>query len=90
LTNRKETTMLTDQTRWSLGHGKPLVPSRWQATHRQGRSAGGCVSRIIQDRNILVLAIGVVVNHGFISPRASALEKVSFLVRHLPIALVPN
>jgi hypothetical protein len=24
--------MLTDQTRWSLGHGKPLVPSRWQAT----------------------------------------------------------
>jgi hypothetical protein len=24
--------MLTDQTRWSLGHGNPLVPSRWQAT----------------------------------------------------------
>jgi hypothetical protein len=24
--------MLTDQTRWSLGRGKPLVPSRWQAT----------------------------------------------------------
>jgi hypothetical protein len=24
--------MLTNQTRWSLGHGKPLVPSRWQAT----------------------------------------------------------
>jgi hypothetical protein len=24
--------MLTDQTQWSLGHGKPLVPSRWQAT----------------------------------------------------------
>ena len=25
--------MLTDQTRWSLGRGKPLVPSRWQATY---------------------------------------------------------
>jgi hypothetical protein len=24
--------MLTDQTRWSLGRGNPLVPSRWQAT----------------------------------------------------------
>jgi len=24
--------MRTNQTRWSLGHGKPLVPSRWQAT----------------------------------------------------------
>ncbi len=24
--------MLTDQPRWSLGRGKPLVPSRWQAT----------------------------------------------------------
>jgi len=26
--------MLTNQTRWSLGHGKPLVPSRWQATKK--------------------------------------------------------
>ena len=24
--------MLTDQTQWSLGHGNPVVPSRWQAT----------------------------------------------------------
>jgi len=24
--------MLTNQTRWSLGHGNPVVPSRWQAT----------------------------------------------------------
>lgn len=27
LTNRTEATMLTDHTRWSLGHGKPLAPS---------------------------------------------------------------
>jgi hypothetical protein len=32
LTNKTEAAMLTDQTRWSLGHGKPLVSSRWQAT----------------------------------------------------------
>ncbi|MGH3831057.1 MAG: hypothetical protein ACRDRS_11515, partial [Pseudonocardiaceae bacterium] len=32
LTNRREITMLTNQTWRSLGHGKPLVPSRWQAT----------------------------------------------------------
>jgi len=28
----RETTMLADQTRWSPGHGKTPVPSRWQAT----------------------------------------------------------
>jgi hypothetical protein len=32
--------MLTDQTRWSLGHGKPLVPSRWQATRAVTTPAG--------------------------------------------------
>ena len=37
----------------------------WTLRHRQERSAGGCVSRIIEDRNLLALAIGVVVvNHG--------------------------
>jgi hypothetical protein len=37
--------MLTNQTRWSLGHGKPLVPSRWQATEsagQRGAHAGSC------------------------------------------------
>ena len=39
MTNRKETTILTDQTRWSLGRGKPLVPSRWQATGDGGHAS---------------------------------------------------
>ena len=35
--------MLTNQTRWSLGRGKPLVPSRWQATPERGpRRKLGC------------------------------------------------
>jgi hypothetical protein len=39
LINGMETTMLTDQTQWSLGRGKPLVPLRWQATSMDFYSA---------------------------------------------------
>jgi hypothetical protein len=35
--------MLTNQTRWSLGHGKPPVRSRWQATST--RRDGPCRDR---------------------------------------------
>jgi hypothetical protein len=31
-------------TRWSQGHGKPVVPSRWQATHVANKPHGGQTS----------------------------------------------
>jgi hypothetical protein len=38
--------------------------AEWRLRHRQEHSVGGCVSRIIEDRKILAVAIGAVVNHG--------------------------
>ncbi|MGH3710997.1 MAG: DDE-type integrase/transposase/recombinase [Pseudonocardiaceae bacterium] len=48
MTNREDTTMLTNQTRWSLGHGNPLVPSRWQATTDTLASYGVAHPRLIR------------------------------------------
>jgi hypothetical protein len=51
--------MLTDQTRWSLGRGNPLVPSRWQATSCR-RSCWCCLSRPPGDGD----PVGVIVGDG--------------------------
>jgi hypothetical protein len=48
----------------STGGRPECGAAEWRLRHRQGCSAGGCVSRIIEDRNFLALAIGAVVNHG--------------------------
>ncbi|HWR48603.1 MAG TPA: hypothetical protein VN327_13475 [Pseudonocardiaceae bacterium] len=37
LTTRKETAMLTDQTRCFLGRARTPVPCRWQATRKRSR-----------------------------------------------------